>query len=146
MAFSVTAASLFRQPAGATASVVGAVRSILTAGLVADFALSALSLTDALAVRLRPSPPMTLSPGTVAALIPESASVADQWIVTSPLYQPAPFGELVGAPLRLGAVLSMLNGPTEPDALLSALSVALPLTDWFAPSLLRGRCRRRCRS
>src|SRR6266511_505446 len=54
-------------------------------------------------------------------------------MTTFPLYQPAPFGLLVVAPLSVGAVLSMSMLPTVAVAELSALSTAVPVTDWFAP-------------
>jgi hypothetical protein len=60
--------------------------------------------------------------------MPDRASEAVQWIVTSPLYQPSAFGAAVAAPLSVGAVLSMLMPPTLVLALLSALSVAVPET------------------
>src|SRR6266516_4906786 len=56
-------------------------------------------------------------------------------MVTSPLYQPSALAAVVGVPVRLGAVLSMLMPVTEPLAELSALSTAEPFTDWFAPSV-----------
>ena len=55
-------------------------------------------------------------------------------MVTSSLYQPSPFGLVVGAPVRAGAVLSMLIEPTVADAELSALSTACRVTDWLRPS------------
>src|SRR5919201_5881872 len=58
-------------------------------------------------------------------------------MVTSSRYQPSAFGLVVGAPLRLGAVLSTLIEPTVADAELSALSTACPVTDWLRPSLER---------
>src|SRR5688500_10947253 len=56
-------------------------------------------------------------------------------MVTSPLYQPAAFASVVGAPASVGAVLSMLMLSTLALAVLPALSTALPSTDWFPPSL-----------
>src|SRR5438094_2864368 len=43
-------------------------------------------------------------------------------------------GEVVAAPLIVGAVLSMLIPATVVLALLPALSVAVPLDDWALPS------------
>src|SRR5918992_1103589 len=48
--------------------------------------------------------------------------------------QPLPFGAVVGAPVRTGAVLSMLIPPTPSSFSLSALSTAVPGTVWSAPS------------
>ena len=117
------------QAGGAVATVKGAVRSIFTAGLlVALVVFAARSLTDAPAVRPVPSLVM-VSFGGHAPSIPESASLHDQWIATSPLYQPLPFGLLVGAPASAGAVLSMLMADTVADWELPATSVAVPLAD-----------------
>src|SRR2546428_12630194 len=49
-------------------------------------------------------------------------------------YQLAALGEVVAAPLIVGAVLSMLIPETVVLALLPALSVAVPLDDWPLPS------------
>src|SRR5207247_1534292 len=98
LASRVTVTSLLFQFAGAVALVVGAVLSILTAGLlVLLVVLPALSATEVLAVRPVPSLLMVLSAGVLPAR-PDRASEAVQWMVTLPLYQPAPFGLLVGAP------------------------------------------------
>jgi hypothetical protein len=117
---------------GAEALVTGGVLSIFTVGLdVALVELPALSLTEAEAVRPVPSLEIVLSAGAAPAR-PESASLAVQWIMTLLLYQPAPFGLVVGAPVSVGAVLSILIGPTLVDAELSALSTADPGT--FVPA------------
>ncbi len=124
-------------PAGALALVTGAVRSILTAGLlVALVELPALSLTEALAVRPTPSPVIVLSAGLVEGSMPDRASAAVHSIVTSPLYHPSPLGLEVGVPLKVGALLSMLMLLTVALALLPATSDAVPVTTWFSPSLL----------
>src|SRR5438034_11358780 len=81
---------------------------------------------------------MAVSAGHDPAM-PESASPQLQCTVTSSAYQPAPFGAVVGAPLVLGGVLSMLIGPTLVDAPLPAASAAVPLTDWCPPSPSRAR-------
>src|SRR5712691_1531708 len=114
--------------------VVGAVRSMLTGALSAVVVLPALSLIEALAFRPLPSPVIVLLAGTALAR-PESASLAIQPIVTLPLYQPLALAAVAGVPDRLGAVLSMLMPVTPPGAELSALSTAVPLTAWFAPSV-----------
>src|SRR2546421_3065969 len=116
-----TVKSALRQPTGASELVTGAVRSILMWSTVALDSLSARSETDAEADSADPSPLITLLAGHEPA-IPESASLHVQWIVTSPAYQPFPFGAVVGAPLIVGAVLSMLSGPTVVLALLPAAS------------------------
>src|SRR5438067_2426698 len=96
--FSVTVTLLLFQSAGAVAVVFGAVLSMFTAGLLAAVVvLPAWSLTDADAVRPVPSLLIVASAVTGPAR-PERASLAVQWTVTLPLYQPAPFGDAVGAP------------------------------------------------
>src|SRR5207249_7800891 len=80
-----------------------------------------------------PSLPIVLFAGQ-EPLSTDSPSEHVQSIVTLPLSQPLAFGLVVGAPARLGSVLSMLIPLTVALALLSALSTALPPTDWFAPS------------
>src|SRR5439155_5414380 len=131
----LTSTSTVFQAPGAAAVVVGAVVSILTAGLVAVVVLPALSLTDVVAARPTPSPGMMLSGGV--AVGPESASEAVQWIETFWWYQPLPFGLVVGAPLRVGATLSMLTFAIVAWPVLSALSVAAPVTDCPAPLEVR---------
>src|SRR6478735_9575028 len=113
--------------------VTGAVRSILTAGaLWALVELPALSVTLAPAVSAEPSPVMVLLAGTAPAR-PESASDAVHATVTSLLYQPFALGAVVGVPESVGAALSMLMPLTVVLVELSALSTAVPVTDWFAP-------------
>ena len=58
-------------------------------------------------------------------------------VTEPPSYQPAALGEVVAAPLIVGAVLSMLIPATVVLALLPALSVAVPVADWAAPAALR---------
>jgi hypothetical protein len=87
-----------------------------------------LSETDALAVRPVPSLEIVEFAGHEPT-IPESASEHVQWIVTLPLYQPAAFALVVGAPDSVGAALSILMLETVAEAVLSALSTALPVTD-----------------
>src|SRR3954451_22758891 len=111
--------------------VVGAVRSIFTTGVLsAVVVLPALSVTEVVAFRPVPSPPIVLLAGTPLPR-PDVASLAVHFTVTSPLYQPLPFAFVVGAPLSVGAVMSTLMPLMDAGALvLSALSVAVPLTDW----------------
>jgi hypothetical protein len=54
--------------------------------------------------------------------------------VTGPSYQPFALGAVVGAPVSVGAVLSTLIPLTVAVAVLPATSIAVPVTDWFAPS------------
>src|SRR3954467_9466605 len=103
----VKVTSLLFHAGGAVTVVFGAVRSILTAGLLCTepLVLPARSVAVALAVSPVPSPPIVLLAGSV---VPDSGSVAVHLIVTSLLYQPAAFGAVVGAPDRVGGTLSML--------------------------------------
>src|SRR5436305_3878413 len=134
-AVSATVTSVLFQLAGAVTVVTGGVRSMFTAGLlVAVVALPARSLTEADVVRPVPSPGIELSPGQAPSMpLSPAWSAHDQWTATVPLYQPAPLGLVVGVPLRVGAVLSMLIPLTVALDWLSALSTAVPVTDWPAP-------------
>src|SRR4051794_23668368 len=58
----------------------------------------------------------------------DSGSLAVQWIVTFPLYQPAAFGCVVGEPESVGGVVSTLFTCTVSVLVLPALSVAIPFT------------------
>ncbi len=85
--------------------VEGGVRSMLTAGLlvaVVDRPAPFVALCEL--VRPLPSPTIVVSAGAVG--MPDSGSDAVQWTVTSPLYHPAVFGWVVGAPESSGAVVS----------------------------------------
>src|SRR5690348_3280303 len=97
------------------AVVVGAVRSILMLPTVALAVLPALSLTEAAADRLLPSPLTTVSAGQ--ATTPERLSAQVQWTVTSPVNQPLPFGVLTMLPLMVGLVLSTLTDGVVTEAL-----------------------------
>ncbi len=137
-ALRVTSTLVLFQPEGAVAVVLGVVPSILRPLTVALAVLPALSPTEALAERLLPSPVTTLLAGQAPSpAMPERLSLQVQATVTSPVYQPLVFlvGPL-GVPLSDGADLSMLIPPTVVLALLSALSTAVPVTDWLAPSPL----------
>jgi hypothetical protein len=127
-ALKVSAAPLFVHPDGAEVVVLGAVLSILTAGLVAFVELPALSETEAVAVSPVPSLEIVLSAGQLVPM-PDRASAHVQLTTTSLLYQPAALGLVVEAPLRLGGFLSMLIPVTLVLELLSALSTAVPDTD-----------------
>jgi hypothetical protein len=107
--------------------VVGAVRSILTAGLlVAVVERPAPFVTVFVLVRPVPSPVIVVSAGGVG--MPDSGSAAVQSIVTSPLYQPLPLGGVVGAPDSVGGVVSPAGAVDDAVAVLPALSVAVPVT------------------
>src|SRR3954469_24530318 len=94
-----------------------------------------MSLTDTgPAVRSPPSPVTVVSSGCVLPSTPEVASVAVQCTATSPLYQPLALGEVVALPDSVGAVSSTLMPETVALLLLPPLSVAIPVTDWLAPS------------
>src|SRR4051812_11118254 len=101
----------------------------------ADVVLPALSVIDLGAVRPDPSPLMVESAGHWAAR-PDSASPQLHVMATSPVYQPAPLAGAAGAPDSVGAVLSMLIVSTVALAVLPALSVAVPVTCWLAPSVV----------
>src|SRR5439155_7254708 len=114
--------------------ITGAPRSIWTLDTDAAVSLPALSFTvTGPAPRLRPSPVITLSAGWVAGSMPDRPSAPVQWMVTSPLYQPA-FGSVVASPRRVGWVRSMLIPPTVVLAVLPTPSTAVPVTAWLAPS------------
>ena len=117
---------LVRSPA-TEAAVVGAVRSIWMPLTVVVVLLPALSVQVAVADRLPPSPVTIESPGWAAG--PDNGSVQVQSTVTSPVCHP-----LENEPLSTGAVLSMLMPETVSLAELPAASVAVPVTDWLAPS------------
>jgi hypothetical protein len=55
--------------------------------------------------------------------------------VTTALFHPAPFGGGDGLAAIVGGVESMFT-VTVTVALLPATSVAIPVTDWFAPSVV----------
>src|SRR4051794_10636844 len=101
----VSVTSLLFHAGGAVTVVLGAVRSILTAGDCAFVELPALSVAVALAVSAVPSPVIVLFAGLV---VPDSASAAVHATTTSSLYQPAAFASVVALPDRVGATLSML--------------------------------------
>src|SRR3954468_24660839 len=130
---SSTVTAWFTQSEGDNASVDGAVRSILISSTVALAVFPARSAVDADAPRCAPSPVIVLMPGQGPSM-PDSASAQFHSTATSLLYQPAKFGLVVAAPLIVGAVLSIERCATVVVAVLSALSLALPVRDWWAPS------------
>ncbi len=109
---------------GTETEVLGAVRSILMPSTVLAVLLPALSVTWADAEMLLPSPSTMLASGTAPAS-PESASDASHVTVTSSLAQPV----VLGVPVSVGLVLSMLMPVTPSLALLPAASVTVPLCD-----------------
>ena len=127
-------------PAGSVAAPVisGAVRSMLIPDLVAVVRLPARSATDTgPATRSAPSPVSTVGSGRLAGSGPERPSWATQSSVTSPRYQPAASGAVVGSPTRVGGVRSMLIPSTVVLAVLPARSAAAPGTLWSAPASAR---------
>src|SRR3954451_15350868 len=124
---------LFTQPVGTfVAEVAGAVRSILMPPTVAMVVWPALSLTEAEAERLLPSPVTTVSAGQ--ATTPDRLSAQVQWTVTSPLNQPLAFGVPTTVPEMVGGVVSTLTRGVRTEALLPAASVAVAVSVWPAPS------------
>src|SRR5438094_5371662 len=103
--------------------------SMLFPDTVALSLLPASSAAVPVTLSLPPAPLSVTSGGQLA--IPESASAQVKCTVTEPpSYQPAALGEVVAAPLIVGAVLSMLIPETVVLALLPALSVAVALDAW----------------
>src|SRR4051812_45835520 len=93
--------------------IVGAVRSMWMPLTDADVVLPALSAIETgPAPRSEPSPAIVVSAGCVAASIPDRPSAPVQWIVTSPLYQPAALAAVVAESLSAGGVRSMLMSST----------------------------------
>src|SRR5439155_13505273 len=68
---------------------------------------------------------------------PDSASAQLKTLSLPVVFPLAALGEVVAAPLIVGAVLSMLIPETVVLVLLPALSVAVPVADWPAPAALR---------
>src|SRR3954451_9813036 len=66
--------------------------------------------------------------------MPDRASLPSKETVTPSEYQPAAFAGRSGAPVMVGAALSMLT-VAVPVALLAALSVAVPATSCALPSV-----------
>src|SRR5688500_6235213 len=93
--------------------------------------LPARSLTEALAPRFSPSPVTVLLAGHVPS-IPDPVSEQVQATVTSPLFQPLPFGAVVALPSRAGEVLSSFSVMLLPalSSTLPALSVLQYVTVW----------------
>ena len=73
--------------------------------------------------------------GPVTVSMPDRPSVPSKETVTSSLYQPAALAARSGAPVMVGAVLSMLT-VAVPVTLLPALSVAVPVTFCALPSVV----------
>src|SRR5206468_11694209 len=96
---------LFVHADGASAVVDGGVVSMRTGSVVVCCVLSARSVIEADDVRASPSPVIVVSPGQ-APLMPLRSSLHVHWIVTSPRYQPAMSGAVVGAPVRVGLTVS----------------------------------------
>src|SRR4051812_4973872 len=102
VAAKVMVTAWFVQPDGAEITVIGAMRSIFRPETVADWPLSARSLTDPVADSWSPSPSTVLSAGHAPGSMPDSASEQVQATAMSPRYQPAPLGAVVAAPEMTG--------------------------------------------
>src|SRR5712691_11549866 len=115
----------------AVAVTAGGVRSMLIVTL-AEAVLPALSTAVPLTVWLAPSVPTTTVAGQVS--IPERTSVHVNPALTGVLFQPLPLGAGEPAPVIAGGALSMLS-VTLAEAILPALSTAVPVTTCPAPSV-----------
>src|SRR5438445_4366496 len=67
--------------------------------------------------------------------IPDTASVQVKATVTGPEYQPSALGLVVGDPVIVGGVMSMLIPETVEAAPFPATSYPVAVTDWLTPSL-----------
>jgi hypothetical protein len=67
--------------------------------------------------------------------MPEAPSWHVNRAVTGPLFQPCAFEWGLSATEIVGGVRSMPNALLVTDAVLPAMSIAVPLTVWFAPSV-----------
>ena len=102
--------------------------------------LPALSLTDALAVSARALAGDRAVRRARAVDARERRRRTVHLIATSSLYQPAAFGSVVGAPLSVGSVLSMLMPDDRRRRGVAGVVGRGALTDWFGAF---GRHRRR---
>ena len=109
---------------------VGAVWSTLMPAVVAVAVFPAASLAVPLTDWLRPSPTFCAAEQVST---PESASPQTDVTVTGALYHPSAFGERSRETETVGFVLSMLTNAGS-EAVFPALSVAVPMTLWCAPS------------
>lgn len=116
----------------ATAVIVGGVLSIFTERVAAEV-LPALSMTDPV-TGVVPSAVTVTAAGQVPAR-PESASEQVKVTVTFELFQPLAFGAGDCSAVMIEGVLSRLI-VTLVVAVFPAVSVAVPETTWFAPSVL----------
>ena len=110
----------------------GGVTSMSNGSLVTDATLPALSVTVPVTVWLAPSDATVLSGGHVST--PDPASLHVKCAVTGVFSHPPGAG--VNATVIAGSVRSMLNAALVTDAELPALSVAVSLTVWPAPSFV----------
>src|SRR4051794_19634189 len=78
---------------------------------------------------------MISSAGQASAAIPESSSLQVQWTVTAPKCPPVSSAGVVVAPVIVGATWSMLMPDTVVLTDWPNVSVAVPVTDWFSPSV-----------
>jgi hypothetical protein len=114
---------------------VGGVSSMLMPPTLVLAVLPAASTADPWTLWSAPSPRCA---GPLTVSIPESVSLPVNETVTSPRYQPNAFAARSGAPVMVGAVLSMF---TVAVALveLPALSLAVPVTLCASPSVVMVR-------
>ncbi len=117
------------------AVMAGGVRSMLIDPTVIEAEFPALSVHVPVADWAEPSELIVL--GTDTEATPESESEQVKLTVTGELFQPKELAFGVLEPAIFGGVKSMLMPPTVVDAVLPALSVQLPVTDWAAPSPVR---------
>src|SRR5512137_3164678 len=106
---------------------VGAVLSMLTETEVTVKLFPALSVMVPVTNRPVPSALIVWSVGTRST--PDKPSSPSKWKVTSVLYHPLPFGEVVADTEPVGAVLSMLTETEVTVKLFPALSVMVPVTN-----------------
>ena len=106
--------------------MIGGAWSMLNVWLVTDALFPARSLALPETVWFAPSVETVWSGGQIA--MPEPASEHVKCPNTEPLFQPAAFGGGLSATLIVGAPKSMLNELAFTDAVLPALSAAVPLT------------------
>ena len=108
---------------------------MLTPERVAEPVLPAISV--AVPVALWPAASVLIVTGGSTEATPEVVSVTEKVTVTSALYHPLALAARSGVAVTIGGVLSILMPDITVLAELPALSVAMPVTDWSAPSPVR---------
>ena len=109
--------------------IVGFVRSMLIPVKVFVAELPATSVAVPVALWFAPSVNVV---EPLHEATPESASAHVNDTPTGTLNHPNEFGEALSVPLMVGGVLSMLT-LVDANAVLPALSTAVPETAWLAP-------------